>query len=47
MLDTLQRELQARSEEIARLHSLLESQGRALEAAVQRPAMPSPRNSRP
>lgn len=40
MLDTLQRELQARSDEIARLHTLLEVQARALEAAMQRPALP-------
>lgn len=41
MIETLQRELQVRNEEIARLHHLLEVQARALEAAVERPALPA------
>lgn len=40
MIETLQHELQLRNEEIARLHTLLEVQARALEAAVERPALP-------
>lgn len=41
MIETLQRELQGRNEEIARLHALLEVQARALEAAVERPTLPA------
>lgn len=40
MVATLQHELQLRNDEIARLHTLLEVQARALEAAVQPPALP-------
>lgn len=45
MIDTLQRELAARNDEIARLTGLLESQARALESALQRPALPDPAES--
>lgn len=42
MVDVLRGELQARNEEIARLTGLLESQGRALESALQLQALPAP-----
>lgn len=42
MVEVLQGELAARNAEIERLHALLDTQARALEAVATRPALPAP-----
>lgn len=44
MVEVLQGELAARNAEIERLHTLLDTQARALEAVATRPALPAPQD---
>jgi hypothetical protein len=44
MVEVLQGELAARNAEIERLHALLDTQARALEAVAARPALPAPQD---